>query len=209
MNKELKIHVVGGNSGYVNWIPNVRLVQNLADADVVWFTGGEDVTPSFYKQKANKKTFSNWSRDTYESTVYKAAREMNKFCVGTCRGSQLLCALQPAGKLVQHQHNPGNHQMTTYDGKTLLVTSTHHQAQFPFNMEEDEYKVLGWTKGISKFHQGVDEEDELNPPVECEIVYYPKTKCLGIQSHPEMMIYHHETNEWMRDLLNKFLNNEL
>lgn len=107
--------------------------------------------------------------------------------------------------LVQNQYNGGSHDMKTIDGKTLRVSSTHHQAQYPFNMEEGSYKILGWTENLSPYHEG-GEQEELNPPKECEVVEYTKTKDLGIQLHPEYLPYGHETNVWLRSVLNKFMN---
>ena|SRR5690606_23968879 len=121
------------------------------------------------------------------------------------------------GKLVQHQNNPGTHLMITSEGKVLMVSSTHHQAQYPFNLPENQYKILGWTDNMLQFHEGGNKE-EMNPPVECEVVYYPEIDALGIQPHPEFLYdeYHdkpyegyEETIEWFRETLDKFLNNKL
>lgn len=116
--------------------------------------------------------------------------------------------MQLNGMLVQNQPNPGGHMMKTFDGKDLRVTSTHHQAMYPFNMDSEDYKILGWTEGMLEFHVGGNDE-ELNPPKECEIVYYPKTRCLAIQSHPESMAFDHPTNIWLRDIFDKFMNQTL
>lgn len=89
------------------------------------------------------------------------------------------------GKLVQHQDNPlFIHNIKTYTDEDMLITSTHHQAAYPYNLKKDEYKILGWTTDISKFHQDGNQK-ELPLDKEVEIVYYPKTRCLGIQGHPK------------------------
>ena len=116
--------------------------------------------------------------------------------------------MQPLGMLVQNQPNPGSHMMKTFDNKELLVSSTHHQAMYPFNMDKKDYKILGWTEKMLDFHQGGNNE-ELNPEKECEMVFYPNTKCLAIQSHPEMMGFDHDTNVWMRTIFNQFINQTL
>lgn len=113
------------------------------------------------------------------------------------------------GRLVQHQQNPSwLHEIKTYDEKTIEITSTHHQAAYPFDLPAERYRVLGWTTGISKFHEDGNRE-EMNPPVECENVYYPETRCLGIQGHPEMMKSSHPTLPYLRLLLNKHLSNTI
>jgi hypothetical protein len=113
------------------------------------------------------------------------------------------------GLLVQHQNNPSYmHEIKTYDGHTLDISSTHHQAAFPYNLPKDKYKILGWTDNMLPFHEGGNRE-EMNPEKECEIVYYPKGNCLGIQGHPEALDLKHPTIAYLRDLLNKFLSNQL
>lgn len=95
-----------------------------------------------------------------------------------------MTALQPKGKLIQDQPNPEyTHKIKTFDGKELVITSTHHQAMYPFDMDKKDYKIIAWTEGMLKHHEGGNKE-ELNPEKECEIVYYPSTNCLGIQGHP-------------------------
>lgn len=211
MNKR-KIYVVGSSANYDNWMQGEK-VNTLDEADLVVFTGGEDVHPSIYSENKHHTTGSNFERDEYERVRFDRAVFLNKKIIGICRGSQLVCALNK-GILVQHQDNPNYmHNINTYDGKVLNITSTHHQAAYPFRLSEDEYKVLGWTENMLPFHKGGNNE-ELNPKVECEIVYYPKTKSLGIQGHPEMMYpsrdqSSYETIQYLQDLLDKFMNNEL
>jgi len=80
-------------------------------------------------------------------------------------------------------------------------------------MAKEDYKLLAWTNGISKCHwNGLNEEISDKPFNEVEIIYYPKSNCLGIQGHPEMLFgddAYDETISYLQDLLNKFLNKEL
>lgn len=98
--------------------------------------------------------------------------------------------------------------MITFDGKELIVTSSHHQAAFPFNLPEKDYKILGWTNNLSSFHEDGNMK-EMNPPVEVEAIYFPKTQCLGLQFHPEWQLNDTKTIEWCRNLLNSLINNQL
>lgn len=185
-----------------------QVVTNMKDADLVVFTGGEDVHPDFYGEPMNPTAHCNKIRDRYEHLEFNEALQRKIPMLGICRGSQFLCVMNE-GRLIQHQQNPSYmHAIDTYDGKTIEITSTHHQAQFPFDLPKDHYNVLGWTKGMSKFHEDGTRQ-EMNPPVECEIVHYPKTRCLGIQGHPEMMKLIHPTIEYLQRLLNGFLQNNL
>lgn len=218
MNKQLKsidglkVYHVQGWTEYSNWFPNRILVDTIEEADVVVFEGGEDVDPSLYGENRHHTTYSNIKRDEYEKFVFAKALKLGKHIWGTCRGSQFLCVMA-GGKLVQNQNNPAYiHKIDTYDGKELYVTSTHHQAQYPYNLPEDSYKILGWTNMLPFHKDGNDKE--LNPIKECEIVYYPNIKAIGCQSHPEMEYPAknndmHDMIEYMRGLLGKLINDEV
>ena len=208
------IFVVGHGSGYANWMEG-SLTNELKKSDLVVFTGGEDINPSIYGEPPHHSTYFNSNRDSFEIMMFNEARKLNKKIIGICRGAQLICALT-GGKLIQDQGNPFSlHKMHTYDGKELKITSLHHQAQYPWILPADEFKVLAWTNNICKFHlNGNNEEMNLPDNKECEIVLYPKINCLGIQGHPEMMLYNKKekyqlTIYWLRNLLNNFINNNL
>lgn len=204
-----KIYIVGSAGGrYANWMEGT-VVQKMKDADLVVFTGGEDVDPDFYGHPKHPFTGCNTKRDRYEQIEFNEALELKKPMIGICRGSQFLCVMN-GGLLVQHQENPKYmHNITTYDGKVLEITSTHHQAAFPFNLPKESYKILGYTEKLSKFHEDGN-RDEMNPEKECEIVYYPKQRCLGIQGHPEAMdIKKHPTIPYLQNMLNLFMTQKL
>lgn len=202
-----KIYIVGGGVGYANWMEGT-IVDKMEDADLVVFTGGEDVHPDFYGHPRHPRTGANYPRDRYEMQQFDVATKLGKHIIGICRGSQLLCVAN-GGWLVQDQPNPKFvHPITTYDGKELLITSTHHQAAYPYNLPAENYQILGWTDGMLDHHEN-GMQGEMNPEKECEIVYYPKGKCLGIQGHPEMMEQTHPTIAYLRNLLNMFLLNTI
>ncbi len=217
MNKDskIKIYVVGGDTEYANWMLNHELVDSIEESDLVVFTGGEDVSPVLYGADKHVTTYNNPERDKYEVEEYKKAKALDKPCLGCCRGAQFL-AVMSGSKLIQHQENKAaRHPIKTYDDKTIWVTSTHHQNQYPFNLNTDDYRVLGWVEGNyrSDFHKGGNDE-ELDTPIEIDIAYYVKTKCLAIQNHPEF-VYPPTSDrdkdmiEYMRELLVKLMNNEL
>lgn len=210
--KLLRVYVVGGANYYANWLPDIEIVDTIKHCDLVLFTGGEDVSPTLYDEPAHTETCSNRKRDIYEKRMFTLAKNQNKKMLGICRGSQFLCVMN-GGKLVQHQQNNRYvHDIFIGDNADIItVTSTHHQAQYPYNLKKWDYKILGWSKNQSKFHldgNGV----ELNPEKECEIVYYPKTQCLGIQSHPEHEGYQNNypaSLVKLKELFTKFINNLL
>lgn len=191
-----KIYVVGGANHYASFIDDYTLVNNINDADIVMFTGGEDVDPSLYKTKPHMLTYSNIPRDKQEKEIFESIKPHQKV-IGICRGSQFLSVMN-GGKLVQHVNNHGiwgTHQIINpITEEVFEITSTHHQMQYPYQLPSDYYEVLF----ISHQHQatcyeGIDlTRKELlylhaNEP---EIVKYTvpnKPVCLAIQGHPEMM----------------------
>lgn len=217
--KQIKIFVVGGDTRYANWMGG-RICWTVEEADLVVFTGGEDVDPAYYNSKANPRTAFNSARDAAELKVFQKAQALGKRLIGICRGSQFLCVMA-GGELVQHQANPSYiHPITTDDGRQFLVTSTHHQAQFPWVMTIDKYKVIAWTQDASPYHEDGEGSEMVNGFVEndkeVEIAYYPEIKALAIQSHPEM-IYGQRDNEeriaksiaYCQELLGKHMDNLL
>lgn len=204
MNKT-KIFIVSNEEGtfsdYTNWIDNHEVVDNVEEADLVLFAGGEDVSSYLYNEPRHSTTNNNPHRDHKEEMIFNYARRMDIPMLGICRGSQFLCVMA-GGRLVQDQPNPNYiHSMNVLTDKgteKILISSTHHQAQFPYNMPTERYKVIGWTNGLSNYHHD-GENNEMHPEKECEIVYYPGINALGIQGHPEKL-------EWDQAFMKKFMN---
>ena len=188
----MKVYVVGGDINYVNFIKDVEIVDELDKAQLVVFTGGEDVTPSFYGCKKHHTTYNNIKRDQLEKEIFDKIDPDKQVCYGACRGSQWLCVMN-GGKLVQNVNNHAiryTHAIT--DGnKIYQITSTHHQMQYPFDLNKDDYDILYKSYNLSS---DIYEGDKINTDLiyknEPEIVLYHKEKlpkCLAVQGHPEMM----------------------
>lgn len=179
--------IIGGDESYGNWTP-CTLVSTIQEAELVMFTGGTDINPSIYGKKAHWKTQTpDLGRDAREMSAFDFCIQNSIPMVGICRGAQLLCALN-GGILVQHQVHPNYHWITTYDGLKFFVTSDHHQRAHPY-VPDCTHKLIAWAfgnhdGGLSYFNDGESTIEKMVGQ-EAEIVYYPKTKCLGIQSHPE------------------------
>lgn len=190
-----KIYVVGSQRGYASWMEGT-LTQYMEDADVVLLTGGEDINPSIYGDKVGKNTYFSNERDIYEIKEAKKAIELGKVIFGTCRGAQLMCGLA-GGKLIQDMNHNYNHTVTLYDGSVINTNSLHHQMQYPYTIPSNEYYIMGYSEGLSKYHLDGNNKEMVLPiirnsnddevVVEPEIIYYKKFKCLGFQMHPEMM----------------------
>lgn len=191
--KEITYYAEYGRDG--DWIDNSKRVFKLEEADILVLQGGCDWYPGYYNEKPNSSGgWYNKNRDEVEHVLYKKAIELGIFIVGLCRGAQGICLFQEGGKLVQDMHHPGGHTVHTEEGN-IFTNSMHHQLMYPWNIKKEEYKILGWTLGLSNSYTGEDDK-ELDFPeeayidgsiIEPEIIWFPKVKGLAIQFHPELM----------------------
>jgi putative glutamine amidotransferase len=169
----------------------------------VVFTGGEDVTPSFYKEEPHQTTCNNLRRDMQEQQIFELALKRNIPMVGICRGSQFLCAMS-GGKLVQNiRGHGGNHNVRTIDGRLISVTSTHHQMQLP----PVGATVIAWAEpSLSNIYEGITpHKDIMLPEREYDCVYYPQTRALGMQYHPEYMSENSEGFLYCQELVEEYI----
>lgn len=207
MPKRTNAVVVGNDSAYRSWLvpvfTSVIISNNLRAHidDVGVFTGGPDVFPGFYKREALHQTFYDIKRDQKELKQYRYAKEHGIPCIGICRGAQLLNVAN-GGELYQHVTNhTRNHVMYTKDGKEFTVNSTHHQMMVP----TAEGEVLAWALGESNEYHGLDSslpvDKDTGKYIEPEIVWYPKTKDLCIQCHPERFSFDEDRMSYMHELV--------
>ena len=209
MNK--KVYVVGGANWYAQFIDDVTICRSMEEADIVLFTGGEDVNPAMYGATTHPRTYTNPFRDMFEESEFEYAKALEnvKLFVGICRGSQLLCVLY-GGKLIQdvtHHAIGGSHSIVGKDGDIYDITSTHHQMQYPFNLEEDKYDILYWAEPKrSTIYEG----NLIDPSkVVCEpeiVLYKGHINGLAIQGHPEAMSKKAPVIKMLNELINKELN---
>lgn len=188
----MKVFVVGGATNYANFLEGASLVDRVEDANVVLFTGGEDVDPSLYGCMKDPHTYSNLERDLAEKKIFESVKP-TQLCLGICRGSQFLCVMN-GGILVQHCWNHAigyTHEIT--DEKTLYqITSTHHQMQYPYNLNKKDYDVLfvsSKLRSLKYLGESISSRIIMSKG-EPEIVLYHKEgfpKCLAVQGHPEMI----------------------
>lgn len=188
----MKIYVVGGADNYVNFIKDAEIVNNLEDAQLIVFTGGEDVDPSLYGCKKHESTYSNIERDEYERSIFNKINPKTQVCYAACRGSQFLCVMN-GGLLVQDVNHHALY--TTHaisDGERIYqITSTHHQMQYPFVLDDEDYDILFTSyHNSSSYYTGDKIDTSKIIDNEPEIVLYHKEglpKCLAVQGHPEMI----------------------
>lgn len=202
-----KIFVVGHEKQYSNWIHDHELTDVLEEADIVIFTGGEDVDPSLYGCEKHVSTYSNLNRDLKEKAIFEQIKP-NQLCIGICRGSQFLCVMN-GGLLVQNVRGHamfGTHPISRPGSSTKYeITSTHHQMQYPFNLLSHCYSILYQSQRRSDYYEG----DKIGiVPCEPEVVFYHqdgKPKCLAIQGHPEMMRKEAPVIEMLNSLIDQLV----
>lgn len=180
-------------------------ISQVKDYDIILFTGGEDVDPSFYGETPHYLTYSNISRDNEEIKIFDEARSNNKFLIGICRGAQFLTVCN-GGRLIQHVNNhTSSHEIETMDGNFFKVTSTHHQMMYPFKIN---FSELAWTpQKLSNlyFKNTYHLFDKGEVPYEPEIIYFSQTRSLCIQPHPEMMNKDDKFVIWLNNNIIKLL----
>lgn len=178
-----------------------RLVETPEQVALVVFTGGEDVTPSFYGEKVGYRTYCSLDRDEYEKEMFDIAKKHNIPCVGICRGSQFLCVMA-GGKLAQDITGHGrDHIMVTNDGQRIFCTSTHHQMQLP----PKDAIPLAWAEPRLSQHYLNGDDKEFEVDREYEVVHYPNINAIGIQGHPEYFMAGPEFARYSREIVKKYL----
>lgn len=204
---------VARGDNYLKWLNDNThyhhfvVTNNINDASIILFTGGQDINPSIYNEKAGSHTgISSYERDTEETVDFKHAVDNNKFMIGICRGAQLICALS-GGSLIQHVgHHHSGHYIKDFETKRLVyVNSIHHQMMMPYNLNPSEYEIIAYSlkehfnkstlvyldQNDKDYKITVNGEDyylhKISKFMEPEVVYFKKNFGLGIQCHPELL----------------------
>lgn len=191
-----RVYVLGTDSAVCEMFRNLglRVLSSPEYADIVCFTGGGDISPELYGQKAIPKTYGvNNTRDTTEVSFYHG---LNKPIakIGICRGGQLLNVLN-GGSMFQDvtNHRTGLHRTWIKENyapqkhKSYYLNSYHHQMMIPaFDNPFMEIIGLADRSDERTTDKGTDTTRahfEKNP--DYEILYYSDTQSLCYQPHPE------------------------
>jgi GMP synthase-like glutamine amidotransferase len=195
-----KIYIVNGSAAYNHLFLSMEMVltADLNDADMVAFTGGEDVTPSLYGDAKHPYTGNNVYRDTKEAQIFEQCLVNNTPCAGICRGAQFLNVMS-GGRMYQHvEKHVGSHTITDLEsGETIYVSSTHHQMMMP--SPRGLLVASSTLGGAREWYDGeIFKKDVSNEDI--EVVFYEHTKCLCFQPHPE---FHAAEYAGMRDYFSR------
>lgn len=202
----MNVFIVNGNQAYRSMFESFggTIVTNIEEADLVCFTGGEDVSPNLYGDDRHPKTGNNPYRDDQEIQYFHEARERNIPMVGICRGAQFLNVMGD-GRLYQHvtEHRGGHMIQDHNTGEQIFVSSTHHQMMMP--SEKAEIIATAALGGTREWYDGhVFKRDVSN--TDYEVVYYREINSLCFQPHPEFTAKEYEGMRlYFDELLNRYL----
>lgn len=204
----MKVYIVNGSADYRNLFKQLgfEIETNIKDTDLVCFTGGEDVSPSMYGDKAHASTFNSEYRDRIEKELFYIALESEIPMVGICRGGQFLNVMN-GGRMYQDVTKHaiyGTHPIVDLEsGETIEVTSTHHQMFMPH--ESAKVVAVANLGGEREWYDGqVFRRDTSN--TDYEVLFYEKTKSLCFQPHPEFQGEQYQPmKDYFASLLSKYL----
>lgn len=171
-----------------------QMTDDINNATIVCFTGGEDVNPALYGepnriiQNRGVSRFST-QRDDRDAYVFGLNCANKVLQIGICRGGQFLNVMN-GGRMWQHVngHVTPHNLVDAITGEVVKVTSTHHQMMRP----SAEGEVIASAREASFKYAEPDEwhieqDAEINPGLleDVEVVWYEESKCLCFQPHPE------------------------
>lgn len=162
--------------------------SKLSQVDLVVFTGGSDVSPYVYGEEPNGARGCDSVRDDLEVTLYHAAKFHKIPCIGICRGGQLLNVLN-GGKMIQ------DHGLVTGIVKGLSVEGPVDEHTLYLMVDHHQGMISSWFDGAVPI--------ALGPLLQSYASYYPSTKDLCFQPHPEWG--HKGTEEYFFELVKKYI----
>lgn len=190
----------------MNNLFSCKQALELAEADIVIHTGGEDVCPSLYGEAPTISggKHSNLRRDSEDIEAYRNSQ--GKMHIGICRGGQFLNVMN-GGKLWQHVNNHGGtHRVLDTrrpSGEEWWCSSTHHQQFRPARdavivgigiksaangLGMSTYKEaegVTWATEDGGQIGSLSYADHEEGKVDYEVLWYPRTRTLCFQPHPE------------------------
>lgn len=175
-----------------------QITTDITEADIVVLTGGEDINPAIYGESQGPHTWYSSKRDTVDMAALEYAVTNGKFVAGICRGAQLANCMFNGGKLWQDvdRHN-SYHEVKDFitDKVYPAIISVHHQ-----QMRPGPDAVLVAAANVCTRRDRIKVLD--NKWGDVEVVWYPKTKCLCYQAHPEFG--HKPSNDYFFELMDRY-----
>lgn len=194
----MKAYIIGGNTDYINFLPDIEVTDKLKDAKIVIFGDGPAVSPSLYKDKklANlSEVKHDINRDRADKAIYTKLKK-DQIAVGIGRGSGFLAVMNGA-KLIQYSRkkNPEySYDITLDSGSKKYVfpaISNNLQPICLIDCDEKDYRILGISKSTAEyFHDDVKVLNMMRYNGDPEIIVFDKDnspKSICIQFRPDLM----------------------
>lgn len=161
----------------------------MDQCDVIVFNGGADIGTEIYGELPCYSGIprSASPRDRSEMEQFSRFEGKDKLLVGICRGAQLLNCLNGGTLWQDVNHHGRDHTMTLVeDGRVIAITSTHHQMMRPnYNTGRVIATADQSTRKSSEKDIYLGQDNFPDARKDTEIVWYPNTRSLCIQGHPE------------------------
>jgi gamma-glutamyl-gamma-aminobutyrate hydrolase PuuD len=168
------------------WLPT----DHIQDADLIQFTGGADVSPIWYGEKAHRTSRPSPERDAKEMLVFTWAKDNRVPMAGICRGAQFLNVMC-GGSLWQDVdgHRVCHEAIDEETGDVFMVTSTHHQMMRPAPKAEV-FLTAAQSKTKERMDNTIIRALTSSEPLgdDVEGVWYNHEECLCFQPHPEYIV---------------------
>jgi len=131
---------------------NEGIEETLDSLDGIVFSGGSDLDPAHYGEKAHPETFGiHEERDRAELELMKAALDRDMPVLGICRGIQVLNVAR-GGNLIQHLPEIVGHEGHKHDPPGAFID---HDVEI--DPDTTLAKILGDRHPVkSHHHQGLD-----------------------------------------------------
>lgn len=168
-----------------------KKANSIEDADLVVFTGGPDVDPSYYGEEPHDSCYLDPERDYADIGMYLACLDAGVAMTGVCRGAQFLAVMNGYKLFQDVDGHQGEHKMWCQRTKTVIdrVSSVHHQSVRPGQGLE----ILGWSNVSTIKHlnpkKTIEARNKNAPLLDVEAYFIRDTCCLGVQGHPEYKGY--------------------
>lgn len=196
-----KVFIINGWGAYEALFIDIgyAITNNFDEADLVCFTGGEDVNPALYNHPPHPTTCFNTYRDQREYAFFEKALAAGKPMVGICRGGQFLNVCS-GGEMYQNvtDHCRDHWIKASMVQNPIKVSSTHHQMMKPSS--KGRLVAFSTHPYVREYWDGEKFVTEASL-VGNEVVFYDHTKCLCFQPHPEFDGYP-EMRKYFKTLVN-------
>ena len=198
-----KVYVIGGGFDFTRMFTKKRweLSKDLFSSDLVQFTGGSDVSPSFYDEKPHAMTNCNLIRDKRERIIFNIALKHKIPMSGVCRGGQFLNIMNGGGmwQHVDGHAGKGFHNTVDTDtGESFNASSTHHQMMIPHKTG----RIIAIAKEATK-REKIGKNGQIVSLLgvmgsDVEACFYLKSKSFCFQPHPEYEGFDNLTDRYFK-----------